>query len=1406
MPRNLPAHQASKARHKISPMTLSIAIIVRTKNRPQLLVRSLQSLVEQKRIPDEVIVVNDGGVSVENVVNDCSGLNIRLLNNATSQGRAKAGNQGVQAANSDAIGFLDDDDRFLPDHLQRLEKAMLHFDAKVTYSGCRLLQRDMLGNKIILQEQMIGQHNDPFDAKRLHYENYIPLINLLIDRTLWLTVGGFDEKFDVFEDWDVLLRLATHTSFYHIDRITAEYAIWGKSQKTQASDQQQWREAYRQFLEKHLISLSKPEQLEYLAEYWRVSQERRGIVQETTVEKQALQLQLLQNDQNLEQLQHQVTQYQTQNQQLQSQNTQLQSDWTTKYEQLQSDFAKQIAQLQSDWSTKYERLQSENAQLHSDWISKYQQLQADYTKLQSDWTVKYQQLQSESTQELTRSQSEWRKKYDLLQTDANKQQAKMQAVFEELEKSYSELQTAAQQEYDRYQSQQGTLHELSQQIAVGLKTTTIDNVCQSQSGAYAFAVSSGNVSDDYQRLVNWIREKAEFVGELERNLATQIQPLRTEYQNLRQQLAGLIQLISASHWPQIRRYAKAVQEIDKKLEGLFLQTEHYMATSTGMVAKTGLNAVTKHEQASEIPPARPLSNVYPTFTSFAGTPENPQIMESVNELGTVPFLLDPGVALVFTVHCTLDDFCRLDILLATRLRINTCQVRIILRDLKTKEPVRVLYLEALELFDNRFQSISFAPMTDSAGKTYQIEMDSPDANEQSGMAVWCHATHPPTYCAQQLSELTTQRFPQTLPYWVQQSLLDLALPAQLGTDSAPMIFMVWGITESTPVLNLQIFLRRLSNALTQADSTGKVVICGQLNQELQQYCQQHQLTTLDNTQAGIELSTVLDWGKTQAAEYLWCCDINAIAQPDIIERAIEILSTCSNAGMLVPVEKYSDGTIRAGYASLVRDGLLQTTSVGSPADHPYYGYRRTIEAASSPLVILKIAGLSQLDGHEVSVYHTPMYQLTELIWQWKQHQYETFYEGALCYEHDQPYPEFTEQEYTEDNQRFYQRWKDMLPTDTAPFIHLSDLLNPLKQPTVLVIDATLPMYDEDSGSLRLFTLLKIWLSLGYRITFFPDNLDSQFKYRHALEALGIEVFHSGYDIQSAMAYRQFDFAFICRVDIGHRYIPFIRLLSPDVVIFYDTVDIHYIREQRQAEIENNPQLTAHAQTTKRHELSNCLLANRVITVTEEDANHLQQELPNLTCSVIPNIHPLQPLPETNIEQREGLVFIGNYNHKPNQDAVYSFIETVLPKIQARLPAVCFYLIGSNMNENLKTLANEHVKIIGWVDLVEPEFAKRRVFVSYLRYGAGMKGKLGQALSLGLPIVTTTIGAEGMGLVEEKTALIADDSDHFAEAVCRLYTDTQLWEKLSSQGRDYIEHHYGETAVRDRLQNLLANYQ
>src|SRR5207253_325568 len=134
----------------------------------------------------------------------------------------------------------------------------------------------------------------------------------------------------------------------------------------------------------------------------------------------------------------------------------------------------------------------------------------------------------------------------------------------------------------------------------------------------------------------------------------------------------------------------------------------------------------------------------------------------------------------------------------------------------------------------------------------------------------------------------------------------------------------------------------------------------------------------------------------------------------------------------------------------------------------------------------------------------------------------------------------------------------------------------------------------------------------------------------------------------------------------------------------------------------------------------------------------------------------------------GLLFIGNFNHSPNSDAVEFFIESVLPLIRRSLPDVKFDVVGSNAPPHFQQYASDMVSFHGYVPDIAPLFGSRRVFVAPLRFGAGVKGKIGDALSYGLPVVTTDVGAEGMGFENGKHILIANDAASFAEMVIRVY--------------------------------------
>lgn len=198
-----------------------LSVIVRTKDRPALLAEALASLGRSHYCRAEIIVVNDGGAKPDLPVDHP--LEIRLVDLPQNRGRAAAANAGVAAAAGEAIVFLDDDDRALPEHLGTLAGLIGGAGVRVAYTdaavGVYALDAESGWSEV---ERRLPYSRD-FDPELLLYDNYIPFNTLVIERGLFGAVGTFDEDLPFFEDWDWLIRCAAHTRFHHLPRVTCEY-------------------------------------------------------------------------------------------------------------------------------------------------------------------------------------------------------------------------------------------------------------------------------------------------------------------------------------------------------------------------------------------------------------------------------------------------------------------------------------------------------------------------------------------------------------------------------------------------------------------------------------------------------------------------------------------------------------------------------------------------------------------------------------------------------------------------------------------------------------------------------------------------------------------------------------------------------------------------------------------------------------------------------------------------------------------------------------------------------------------------------------------------------------------------------------------------------------------------------
>jgi len=249
------------------------------------------------------------------------------------------------------------------------------------------------------------------------------------------------------------------------------------------------------------------------------------------------------------------------------------------------------------------------------------------------------------------------------------------------------------------------------------------------------------------------------------------------------------------------------------------------------------------------------------------------------------------------------------------------------------------------------------------------------------------------------------------------------------------------------------------------------------------------------------------------------------------------------------------------------------------------------------------------------------------------------------------------------------------------------------------------------------------------------------------------------------------------------------------------VDLHWIRRLRQADAEQNPSLRILAHHDFRMEALMIPHADCVLAITEDERRIIIERWPAVTVHLLHNIHETKPLPQP-FTQRKGLLFIGGFDHTPNGDAMRWFVREVLPLIIRALPDVRLAIVGSNPTPEIQALQSKQVRVAGFVPEVGPFFNAARVFIAPLRAGAGMKGKIGQAMGYGLPVVTTSIGAEGMLLEHDQTALIADTPETFAEQVVRLHQDKALWTRLRENALTHIANHFSTKQAEQALAEIL----
>ena len=455
--------------------------------------------------------------------------------------------------------------------------------------------------------------------------------------------------------------------------------------------------------------------------------------------------------------------------------------------------------------------------------------------------------------------------------------------------------------------------------------------------------------------------------------------------------------------------------------------------------------------------------------------------------------------------------------------------------------------------------------------------------------------------------------------------------------------------------------------------------------------------------------------------------------------------------------------------------------------------------------------LGRFDEHYLPAYCED----TDLAFQMRAHGLKVYYQPASVVIHYEGQSHGTDtsqgvKAYQVTNQRkFFERWKTVLEADHFPNAECVFVARDRSRDKkcILVIDHYVPQPDKDAGSRTMVQFMQLFLAAGMNVKFWPQNLWYDPVYTLPLQQKGIEVFYgpeyaNRFDEWMRENGRFIDYVLLSRPYVAVEYIDSIRKHSQARLLYYGH-DVHHLRLQDQLRLQpDDAKLKQDAAWIAELEKRVWGLLDVVYYPSETETEYVQAYGRAQGLSAAPRTIPVYAFdsfatePAKNLADRRDIMFVAGFGHPPNGDAAAWLVERVMPLVWQHVPRVHLYLVGSNPSPQVQALVGPQITVTGFVtdDELARRYGQARVAVAPLRYGGGVKGKVVEAMRFGLPIVTTSVGVQGLAAARHAVA-VADDPLPFAEAVVALLVDDQRWLRASADEQAFAREHFSVDAMR-----------
>jgi len=540
---------------------------------------------------------------------------------------------------------------------------------------------------------------------------------------------------------------------------------------------------------------------------------------------------------------------------------------------------------------------------------------------------------------------------------------------------------------------------------------------------------------------------------------------------------------------------------------------------------------------------------------------------------------------------------------------------------------------------------------------------------------------------------------------------------------------------------------------------------------------------------------------------------DTLVLPDWLDTLVDTLDEDTKAGLVGSKLIYPDGRLQEAGGIFWQDGSAWNLGRFDHPRRPEFSYARDADYISGASIAVPRALWEKLGGFDD--HYRPAYaEDADLAFRIRAEGLRTVFQPRSMLIHFEGVSSGTDlaagaKAYQVKNlEKLRERWAGVLAA------HRPNAQEPEREKEravtkrVLFIDLTTPEPQHDAGSLVAVETMRALQGLGFKVTFVPvDNFLWTKAYSAPLQAMGVETiyhpFYSRFEPFISARGGEFDLVVVHRFGAAERVMGALRTHAPQAKIAFMPADLHFLREQREADLSGDAAAQEQAADTKRRELSIIRSADAVLPHSNLEIDLLKAEAPETPPFKLPLIHDPDPV-ATGYHGRSGVGFIGGYGHPPNVDAVDWFMSEIWPRVREQKPNARFVLAGSKMPDRFKSLDGKNgVEVLGFVDTIDEFFGGVRASLAPLRYGAGAKGKVAASLALGTPCVSTAIGAEGMGLTPGVDVLVADDPEGFARHILAMLDDENRWNELRQAGLDFARRETSREVVRERLSDMLG---